>query len=305
MPRSDAFDGLSEFLAVAERASFRAAAADIGVTPAAVSQAIQSLERRLGLPLFHRTTRKVALTEAGALLLLRLRPAAGEIERAIEDLSRLRARPAGLLRLCVHRLAVPLVIEPILPLFRRTYPEVSVEIGVEDADVELVSAGYDAGIRIGEFIANDMIATRVSPPFRWRVLGAPAYLEARGRPETPQDLAGHECIRFRFPGSRSIYDWEFVRDGQPVSIRVPGGVIVNDSHLLRSLAVQGMGLIYTSDRGAEAELERGLLVPVLEAFAPPPDSLFLFFPARSETQPKLRAFIDMAKVLAAGRSRAR
>lgn len=299
MAHPDVFDGLSAFLAVAERASFRAAAADIGVTPASVSQTIQSLERRLGLPLFHRTTRKVALTEAGALLFSRLRPAAGEIERTFDDLGLLRAQPAGLLRLCVHRLALPLVIEPILPAFRQTYPEVSVEIGVEDADVDLVSGGYDAGIRIGEFIANDMIATRVSPAFRWVVLGAPAYLAARGRPEVPEALTEHECIRFRFPGARTLYDWEFVREGRPLSIRPPGGVIVNDSSLLRSLAVQGMGLIYTSDRAAEAELGQGLLVPVLEAFAPPPDNLFLYFPARSGTQPKLRAFIGMAKALIA------
>lgn len=299
MPHSDVFDGLSEFLAVAERASFRAAAADIGVTPAAVSQTIQSLERRLGLPLFHRTTRKVALTEAGALLLSRLRPAAGEIERTLEDLGRLRTQPAGLLRLCVHRLALPLVIEPVLARFCETYPEVSVEVGVEDADVELVAGGYDAGIRIGEFIDNDMIATRVSSTFRWLVLGAPAYLAERGQPEVPEALTEHECIRFRFPRSRTIYNWEFLREGRALSIRPRGRVIVNDSSLLRSLAVQGMGLIYTSDRAAEAELRKGRLVPVLESFAPAPDNLFIYFPARSASQPKLRAFIDMAKVLGA------
>ncbi|OJY74097.1 MULTISPECIES: LysR family transcriptional regulator [unclassified Rhizobium] len=295
MPRRDTFDGLSVFLAVAERGNFRAASEVLGVTPAAVGQAIQALERRLGLPLFHRTTRKVSLTEAGAMLLAKLRPAASEIERTLADLDRLRAQPSGLLRLCVHRLALPFVIEPLLPAFRRTYPEVHVEIGVEDADIDVISGGFDAGIRIAEYIEKDMIAVSVSPPFRWLVLGAPSYFATHGSPETPDDLTRHECIRFRFPRSRSLYDWEFVCSGRPVSIRPSGGTIVNDSSLLRSLAAQGMGLIYTSDRAAAAELESGQLAPCLENFAPPPDRLYLYFPEHSATQPKLRAFIDMAK----------
>lgn len=295
MPRRDTFDGLSVFLAVAERGNFRAASEVIGVTPAAIGQAIQALERRLGLPLFHRTTRKVSLTEAGAMLLAKLQPAAGEIERTLADLDQLRAQPSGLLRLCVHRLALPYVIEPLLPEFRRTYPKVQVEIGVEDADIDVISGGFDAGIRVGEYIEKDMIAVGVSPPFRWLVLGAPSYLAIHGSPEAPEDLTKHECIRFRFPRSRSIYDWEFVRGGRSVSIRPSGGTIVNDSGLLRSLAVQGMGLIYTSDRGAAPEIKSGQLVPCLENFAPPPDRLYLYFPEHSATQPKLRAFIDMAK----------
>ncbi|WP_038358214.1 LysR family transcriptional regulator [Bosea sp. UNC402CLCol] len=297
MPRRDPFDGLSVFLAVAERGTFRAAAEEIGVTPAAVGQAIQSLERRLGLPLFHRTTRKVSLTEAGAILLGKLRPAASAIAQTLGELDQLRGRPSGLLRLCVHRLALPLVLEPLLPAFRQAYPDVAVEVGVEDADIDVVSGGFDAGIRIGEYIEKDMIAVGVSPPFRWLVLGAPSYFADRGTPGTPDDLAEHECIRFRFPRSKSIYDWEFVRGDGAVSIRPNGSTIVNDSGLLRSLAVQGLGLIYTSDRAAEAELESGALVACLESFAPPPDRLYLYFPALSASQPKLRAFIDMAKKL--------
>lgn len=295
MPRRDPFDGLSVFLAVAKCGNFRAAAEEIGVTPAALSQAIQSLERRLGHTLFHRTTRKVSLTEAGATLLSKLRAPASEIERALDDLDQLRGRPSGLLRLCVHRLALPHVLEPLLPAFREAYPDVVVEVGVEDADIDLVSGGFDAGIRIGEYIEKDMVAVRVSPPFRWLILGAPFYFAARGTPQTLDDLAEHECIRFRFPRSRSIYDWEFVRRGRPVSIRPSGSMIVNDSGLLRSLASQGMGLIYTSDRAAAAELEAGKLLACLENFAPPPDGLYLYFPKHSAAQPKLRAFVDMAK----------
>lgn len=297
MPRRDPFDGLSVFLAVAERGNFRAASEEIGVTPAAVSQAIQSLERRLGLPLFHRTTRKVGLTEAGAVLLGKLRPAASAIEQTLDEIDQLRGRPSGLLRLCVHRLALPLVLEPLLPAFRKAYPDVAIEVGVEDADIDLVSGGFDAGIRIGEYIEKDMIAVAVSPPLRWLVLGAPSHFAAHGTPRTPDDLAEHECIRFRFPRSKSIYDWEFARGGVALSIRPRGSMIVNDSGLLRSLASQGLGLIYTSDRAAQAELESGELVACLESFAPPPDRLYLYFSALSASQPKLRAFINMAKRL--------
>src|SRR5882757_1631090 len=160
MGRIDTFTGLSEFLAVAERASFRAAAADLGVTPAAVTQAIRALERRLGLPLFQRTTRRVSLTEAGAALLARLRPATTEISESLEALGVLRTRPSGLLRLSVPRMALPLVIEPLLPEFRRAYPDVAVEVDVDDGLVDLTAERFDAGIRIGEFVERDMIAVR-------------------------------------------------------------------------------------------------------------------------------------------------
>jgi DNA-binding transcriptional LysR family regulator len=195
MARTDAFDGLSEFLAIARRGSFRGAAAELGVTPGAVSQALRALERRLGLPLLHRTTRKVALTEAGERLLAQAAPAAETIAGTLDELTQLRAKPSGTLRLLVHRMALAHVIEPILPGFRATWPEVKVEITVDDTHAEVVAGGYDAGIRIGEFIDRDMVAVRVSPPFQWLVLGAPAYFAARGRPLVPEDLTriSHQC----------------------------------------------------------------------------------------------------------------
>jgi DNA-binding transcriptional LysR family regulator len=291
MPRIDPFDGLSEFLAIARRRSFRAAAAELGVTPGAVSQALHSLERRLGLPLFHRTTRKIAMTEAGETLLARLGPAAATVVEALDELSQLQARPSGTLRLLLHRMALPQVIEPILPAFREAYPDVRVEITVNDAQIELVEGGYDAGIRIGEFIDRDMVAVRVSPPFSWAVLGAPSYFAAHGRPLVPEDLAHHECIRFRLPATRKIYRWEFERDGQALTIDPPGSILADDSMLLRSLATKGLGLIYTSILQAAPEISAGLLEPVLESFTPAQDSLFIYFPRSSRNQPKLRAFI--------------
>jgi DNA-binding transcriptional LysR family regulator len=290
--RIDPFDGLSEFLAIARCGSFRAAAAELGVTPGAISQALQVLERRLGLPLFHRTTRKIGLTEAGERLLVQLRPAAETITGTLDDLTLLRAKPSGRLRLLVHRMAIPQVIEPILPAFRQSYPDISVEIVVDDAHVELIAGGFDAGIRIGEYIDRDMVAVRVSPPFSWMVLGAPSYFARHGRPGAPEDIAAHDCIRYRLPGTSEVYRWEFERNGQALTVDPPGSVVVNDSGLLRSLAIQGMGLIYTAGLKVGPDIEAGLLEPALEEFMPPRDSLFICFPHSSRTQPKLRAFVE-------------
>lgn len=292
MARTDPFDGLSEFLAIVRRGSFRGAAIELGVTPGAVSQAMQALERRLGLPLLHRTTRKVALTEAGERLLAQLAPAAEAITGTLDELTLLRAQPSGTLRLLVHRIALPHVIEPVLPAFRATWPDIKVEITVDDTHAELVEGGYDAGIRIGEYIDRDMIAVRVSPSFAWTVLGAPAYFAARGRPRVIEDIARHECIRYRRPDVGDIYRWEFERDGQALSIDPPGALVANDATLLRALAARGMGLIYTSSLQAEPEIAAGLLEPVLEDFAPARDALFICFPQASRNQPKLRAFVE-------------
>ncbi|MDQ0394453.1 LysR family transcriptional regulator [Labrys monachus] len=291
MARTDPFDGLSEFLAIARCGSFRRAAAELGVTPGAVSQALQGLEARLGLPLFHRTTRSVALTEAGERLLGQIGQPAETITASLDDLVQLGVKPAGTLRLLVHRIALPHVLEPVLPGFRQAYPDVKVEITVDDTHAPIVAGGYDAGIRIGEYIDRDMLAVRVTPPFAWVVLGAPGYFERRGRPYLPEDIARHDCIRYRRPDVGDVYRWEFQRDGQALSIEPPGGVEVNDAGLLRALARQGMGLAYTSSLQAQAELAEGTLEPVLQAFAPARDSLFICFPRASRRQPKLRAFV--------------
>lgn len=294
MARTDAFTGLSEFLAVAERGSFRAAAAHLRVTPAAVSQAIKALETRLGAPLFLRTTRSVAPSEAGARLYERLRPVSGEIADAFEELSASRGRPAGQLRLSVPRIALDLVVLPVLPEFRRTYPDVRVDIDVNDASVDLAMEGFDAGIRIGHFIERDMVAVRLTPAFRWCVLGSPPYLRARGRPRTPEDLVAHECIGYRYPTAKSVYRWQFQRKGRAFSVDAPGGVIVNDHLTMVALAKAGAGLAYTADLVARRELASGDLEPVLQSFCLTNQGLYLYFPRRAQKQPKLRAFIDFA-----------
>ena len=303
MARVDAFTGLSEFLAVAEHASFRAAAARLGVSSAAVSQAILALERRLGLPLFQRTTRRVSLTEAGAKLLSRLKPAATEIFDSIEALGDLRARPSGRLRLSVPRMAIPLVLEPLLPHFSRAYPDVEVEVDVNDASIDLTAERFDAGIRIGEYVERDMIAVKLTPDIRWSVVGTPGYFAAHGRPNRPEDLIDHECVRFRFASNREIYRWEFERDGREFSIEPRGKFVVNDSALMLALGLSGVALVYGSDLQTATDVAEGRLEYVLERYLPTTPGLFLYFPARSQMQPKLRAFIDAARTLQKQRSR--
>lgn len=293
MPRSNPFNGLSEFLAVAKYGSFRKAAHELGVTPGAVSQAIQGIEARLRQPLFHRTTRSVALTEAGERLLERVRPAAGVITESLDDLLQMGARPSGTLRLLVQRSALAHVIEPTVPLFRREYPDVKLEIGIEADQTGLVGAGYDAGVRIGEYIDRDMVATRVSRPFRWLVFGAPSYLARHGRPRVPEDLSRHECLRYRRPEIGDIYRWEFERNGQLVVIDPPGSVVVNDPTVLRTFAKQGMGLVYGASINVAADLAEGALEPLLEKFSPAQESFFIYYPRASRNQAKLRAFIDL------------
>jgi DNA-binding transcriptional LysR family regulator len=293
VPRNDAFIGLSEFLAVAKFRSFRKAAIELGVTPGAVSQAIQALESRLRQPLFHRTTRWVALTEAGERLLGRVGPAAGVITESLDDLLQRGAQPSGTLRLLVQRSALSQVIEPLVPSFRREYPEVKLEIAVEADHSPLVGAGYDAGVRIGEYIDRDMVAVRISRLFRWLVFGAPSYLKVRGRPRVPEDLSRHECIRYRRPEIGDVYRWEFERNGQAVVIDPPGSVLVNDSGLARGLGRQGLGLFYSASINVAADVEQGTLEPLLEKFSPAQEGIFIYYPRASRNQPKLRAFVEL------------
>jgi DNA-binding transcriptional LysR family regulator len=295
MARTDAFTGITEFLAVAELGSFRAAAARLRVTPAAVSQAVRTLETRVGTPLFLRTTRSVAPTEAGAGLVSRVRPATIAIEEAFEELNALRSQPVGQLRLSVPRIALDLVVLPALPAFRRTYPAIKIEVDVNDASVDLMESGFDAGIRIGGHIERDMVAVRLTRDFRWCVLGSPGYFAAHGRPHTPKDLLAHECIGYRFPSAKTVYRWQFQENGREFSVDAGGSIVVNDHLSMIALATSGAGLAYTADVVAERELAVGMLRAVLRPYLPTTQGLYLYFPRRSQTQPKLRAFIDFMR----------
>src|SRR6185437_459901 len=294
MARTDRFTGLSEFLAVADHASFRAAAAELGVTRAAVSQAVQALEGRLGQRLFQRTTRSVALTDASATLLATLRPAADQIGHTLDQLSGEAERPAGRLRLTVPRIAFDLVLTHVLPDFRHRFPGISVELDVNDASVDLASHRYDAGIRIGEWVERDMVAVKLTPGFQWMVVAAPDYLGRNGRPRRPRDLLQHECIRYRFPTAASVFRWEFVEAGEAFTLDAPGHLTVNDHLSMVALARQGLGLAYTADLVARQHLDSGALVQILREFVPHKQGLYLYFPATARNEPKLRAFIDIA-----------
>jgi DNA-binding transcriptional LysR family regulator len=298
----DLMDLVPDFLEVAERRSFTAAAAELGVTAAAVSHSIKQLEARVGVALFARTTRDVALTEAGRRFLELARPAAAQIEEAFAAAQSLGSAPAGLLRLTVPRVVLASIIEPVLAGFCDAYPQVEVEVAVADQLVNIVEQGFDAGIRVGELIEADMVAVRLMPPFRYCVVGAPSYFAQSGRPERPEDLRRHRCINFRQPTRGTLYRWEFEEpSGREVEIAVTGQLITNDSGVMMMAAVKGKGLAYTLDPNAAPLVAQGKLERVLEPFCPSSPGFFIYFPSRAQVMPKLRAFIDYARNrLAAG-----
>lgn len=292
--RADALDGLVAFALVAEKRSFTGAAATLRVTRSAVSQAIKVLESRIGVTLLARTTRDVGLTEAGQAFYDRVRPAMAEIIAASEAASALGGKPAGLLRLNVPRVAVATVIAPLLPALRQAYPDITVEIFTEDRFANIVEAGFDAGVRLGELIEKDMVSIRLTPPDRLIVIGAPSYLERRGHPAHPRDLAAHDCINFRQSSRGGLYRWEFEDAGEDFNVAVNGGVIVNDTDMKLRATVDGLGLSYELESVARPFIEAGALVPTLLPYATQTPGFYLYFPARSQVLPKLRAFISCA-----------
>jgi DNA-binding transcriptional LysR family regulator len=293
-----ALDGVEAFIRVAERRSFRGAAADLGVTPSALSQAVRALEARMGIALFTRTTRSVGLTEAGERFLERAQPAFQEIVAAGETARDLGARPSGLLRLAAPRAAVPRVLRPLLASFCAAYPEVVVEIAASEELVDLARDRFDAGIRLGELIAADMVALPLTPAFRLIVAGSPAYLARRGRPRTPADLAAHACIRLRLT-SGALGAWRLHDRGSPLELAVSGPVIVNDVPTMLDLALDGVGLAQLPEPVAREHVAAGRLEELLPAHATTSAGVFLYFPHRKQVLPKLRAFIDHVRAYTA------
>lgn len=288
-------DGVSAFLRVAERRSFRAAALDLEVSPSAVSQAIRALEARIGVALVSRSTRSVGLTEAGEKFLAHAAPAMADLAAGVEAARSLGDRPAGLLRLTVPRAVVGPVIEPVLAEFCLAHPDVEVEIVADSGFVDIVAAGFDAGIRLGESLAADMVGVRLTGPFRFCVVGTPDYFEAQGVPSHPQDLAAHRGIRFRQQSSGVVYRWEFQEGARAFDVAIGGPVVVNDEALTVSLALRGLGLAYVAEPLVSAHLAAGRLQSVLDPFCPQSAGIFLYYPSRAQTLPKLRAFIEHMK----------
>src|SRR5215469_16567676 len=289
--RQGALDGVETFLSVARHRNFTRAAAALGVTPSAVSQAVRALEARIGVALLARTTRSVGLTEAGLRFLERARPAFDELVAASEAARDLAQRPAGLLRLAVPRAVVPLILEPVIASFSQAYPEIELEIAASEEMVDLVAGGFDAGIRLGQFIAPDMVAVRLTPPFPFLVVGSPDYLSQRKRPARIGDLRDHACLRMR-RSNGSIAPWSFVDGGKAVEAIVSGPLIAHDYPTLLGAAIRGIGLAQLPGPLARAPIAEGRLQAVLTAFAVTTPGVFLYHPGRRQVLPKLRAFIE-------------
>jgi DNA-binding transcriptional LysR family regulator len=292
--RRGALDGVETFLSVARHRSFRRAAAALGVTPSAVSQAVRALEARLGAALFVRTTRSVGLTEAGQRFVDRAAPAFGELVAASEAARDLGRRPTGLLRLSVPRAVVPLILEPVIGSFCQAYPEIELEIAASDEMVDLATGGFDAGIRLGQFIAPDMVALRLTPPFPLVVVGSPDYLARHGRPIRVDELHRHACLRLR-RSNGAIAPWSFVDGNRTIEAIVSGPLIAHDYSTLLGASVQGVGLAQAPGPLAKAPIADGRLQTLLSPFAVTAPGVFLYHPGKRQVLPKLRAFIDHIK----------
>lgn len=294
MPRD--LSGLNALVVVAEKRSFTAAAAELRVSPSAVSHAVRALEDRVGVRLLQRTTRSVGLTEAGARFLARLRPALAGVDEAFEALGELRDRPAGTLRLAVSRLAYVQVLAPKLAAFLAAYPDIDLDIAVDDAFVDIVETGFDAGIRIGEMVEREMIAVPVSGDFRMAVVGSPAYFARHPKPKRPRDVQAHDCINYRRRSLGVVYRWELTEDGKDIEIAVNGRLLVNDGDLMVSAAVDGLGLAYVPESAVREHLADRRLVRVLEPFCVPFPGFFLYYPSRAHVAPKLAALVEALRV---------
>jgi|SRR6185312_7318493 len=291
--RQGALDGVEAFLSVARHRSFRKAATELAVTPSAISQAVRALEARIGAALFIRTTRSVGLTEAGERFLVRAKPAFEELIAASEVARDLGQRAAGLLRLTAPR-AVLTHLNQLIASFCEAYPDVEVEVAASADLVDIAAKGFDAGIRLGQFIEADMIAVRLTPSFPLAVVGSPDYLRRRQRPERIDDLREHACLRMRHSDG-SIAPWSFVRGNETVEVIVSGPFIANDVPTVLGAAVEGLGLAQVPGPIAASAVDAGRLVGVLEPFAPKAPGVFLYYPGSRQMMPKLRAFIDHVK----------
>ena len=282
---------LAVLAAVAAHGSFRAAAKELKIAPSAVSHAVTRLEESLGIRLLARTTRSVRPTEEGRRLLDSLAPALGEIDAAMAALVDARERPAGNLRITLPRLAADHVIVPRLGSFLQLYPEITVELVTEDRYEDLVAKGYDAGLRLGESLEQDMIAVKASAMFSAAVVATPDYFRAHPMPEHPRDLLRHACIRRRF-SSGAIYRWEFEKEGRSLVVDVEGPVILSDDRLMLQACLGGAGIACLFDQRVAEELRQGHLVRVLEDWCPPFDGFYIYYPSRRQMRPALRAFVD-------------
>lgn len=284
---------IAAFARVAHHASFTRAAAELGVSPSALSQTVRTLERRLGVRLLDRSTRRVGVTELGARFLADAQPALAALAGAVAEITEARDAPAGLLRLNLSRAAVDIVLLPHLAEFASAYPDVTLELVCDNNFVDLVAGGFDAGIRIGESLAQDVVAVPLGGPQRLVTFAAPSYLKGRTRPATPAELGQHRCLNARFTASGALYRWDYQHaDGSRFEVAVQGPLISNDGDVLLAAARAGAGIGCTFESLVQADLDAGRLLPLLKDWWPTFPGFYLYHPSRSQMPRKLRAFID-------------
>ena len=291
MPRQTINDLLA-LRAVARERSFTRAAAQIGVSPSALSHRIRGLEERLGIRLLTRTTRSVAPTEVGERLLASIGPHFDGIDAELAALSELRDKPAGTIRITAGDHVSQSILEPAVARLLRDYPDVQVEISVNMSFVDIVAERFDAGIRLGETVAQDMIAVRIGPDMRMAAVGSPSYFANRKPPRTPHDLAEHNCINLRFPTLGGLYAWEFEKGGRVLNVRVDGQLIVNDPALARQAAVDGVGIAYLPEDFVKPDIDAGRLSRVLGDWSPPFPGYYLYYPSRRQQSPAFALLVD-------------
>lgn len=288
-------DDLAAFAAVARARSFTRAAAELGLSPSALSHAMRGLEQRLGVRLLARTTRSVAPTAAGERLLASLAPALDEVGRGLAALADWRGAPSGTLRITTFSSGARMVLAPMLPTFLVDHPDVSLEIVVDDRLSDLVADGFDAGIRFGDTVDRDMVAMQVGPDMRTVVVGTPSYFERYPRPTNPEQLSEHRCVSYRLVGGGGLLPWEFERDGREVRLRVQGQLIVNDERLAGEAVRAGAALGYMLEPDVAEEIRDGRLIQVLDDWCQPFAGCYLYYPSRQVT-PALRALIDALRL---------
>jgi len=291
MKRGNVNDLLA-FLAVARERSFTRAAAQLGVSPSALSHTVRGLEERLGIRLLTRTTRSVSLTEAGERMLLNLGPRFEEIEAELENLSELRDKPAGTIRITTHEHAADTVLWPALKTFLPKYPDIKVEITIDYGLTDIVAQRYDAGVRSGERVGRGMIAVRIGPDIRMAVVGAPSYFAKRLLPKTPQDLTVHSCINLRLPTYGGLYAWEFEKGSRELNARVEGQLVLNSTGQMLNAALAGLGLAYVPEDVAKPHIAEGRLERVLEDWCPPFPGYHLYYPSRRQHSPAFALMVD-------------
>ncbi|MCV0413788.1 MAG: LysR family transcriptional regulator [Brevundimonas sp.] len=285
---------LAVFAAVARNLSFQKAAVETGLSSSAVSHAIRGLEERLGVSLLNRTTRSVALTEAGRHFLQRLEPALRDVDEAVETMNDFRASPAGTLRINTSRVGAQVAIAPLMARFLETYPGISFEVVENNSLIDVVSAGFDAGIRFVEAVPEDMVAVPIGPSSRYVVVVRSDRLETVATPAHPNDLLSLDCVRYRFPSGRP-YLWEFEKDGEDLSVDVPGRLTVVDHELALRAALDGVGFAYLFESAVREHVAAGDLTIVLDDWCPPMPSMMLYYPRQRRVSGALRAFIDFTR----------